>query len=93
MFFEKVAKLHENMHKMDDTDFGLALRYICKYFQKEIIGGTAVRKSSKIHDITDEFGKRLSRITNKEDYVNYTYFLAKVNQFEMNNRIDHKLRT
>ena len=28
MFFEKVAKLHELMEKMDNRDFGLALRYV-----------------------------------------------------------------
>jgi hypothetical protein len=28
MFFEKVAKFHELMNKMDDADFGLALRYV-----------------------------------------------------------------
>jgi hypothetical protein len=28
-FFEKVAKLHEDMSKMDDRVFGLALRLVC----------------------------------------------------------------
>jgi hypothetical protein len=28
VFFEKIAKFHEVMGKMDDADFGLALRYV-----------------------------------------------------------------
>jgi hypothetical protein len=53
-----------------------------------VVGGTAVRKSSKIRDITDEFAKRLPRIEQKEDYVNYNYFLTKLFQFELGSRVD-----
>ena len=28
LFFEKIAKFHELMGKMDDADFGLALKYV-----------------------------------------------------------------
>ena len=53
-----------------------------------MVGGTAVRKSSKIRDISDEFAKRLPQIEQKEDFVNYNYFLTKLFQFEIGSRID-----
>ncbi len=56
--------------------------------QLELLGRTAIRKSSKMRDITDEYAKRLPKINQKEDYVNYTYFLAKVSDFDLLSRID-----
>ena len=51
-----------------------------------------MRKSSKIRDISDEFAKRLPRIEQKEDFVNYNYFLTKLFQFEIGSRIDTQER-
>lgn len=55
---------------------------------KEIVGTTAVRKSSKIKDISDEFNQRITGKFNRpSDYVNYTYFLTRLNEFEIGSRI------
>jgi hypothetical protein len=62
--------LHENMEKIDDREFGIALKMV-RYFHwsnilkisrsmyRELVGATAVRKSSKIKDIVTEFEKRM----------------------------------
>jgi hypothetical protein len=59
---------------------------------KELVGSTAVRKSSKIKDLVEEFAKRIPGIEGKEDLVNYTYFLIRLHDFDIVTRIDPKLR-
>ena len=50
---------------------------------KEIIGVTAVRKSSKIKAIQEEFTKRLPDISYPDYFVNYTYFLIRLLNFDI----------
>ena len=59
---------------------------------KELVGLTAVRKSSKIKELIDEFRKRMTRITDPIDFVNYTYFLARLHDFDVSNRIESSLK-
>ena len=54
----------------------------------ELVGSTAVRKSTKIKDIVDSFIKRLPNISDKDDYVNYTYFYCRLLDYEIAHRID-----
>jgi hypothetical protein len=75
------------MTLMDDVDFGKSIRILCRGMQKELVGSTAVRKSSKIKDIIDEFVKRMPQIEDKNDLVNYTYFLAKLYDFDLLPRV------
>lgn len=51
-----------------------------------------MRKSSKIKDIVESYGKRLKGIKEPYDFVNYTYFLAKINDFDLVSKIDSKER-
>lgn len=55
---------------------------------KELVGSTAIRKSSKIKEIVIEFEMRMAKITHYDDYVNYTYFLARLSDFDLVNRLD-----
>jgi hypothetical protein len=57
------------------------------------VGTTAVRKSSKIKDITEEFNKRIPRITDKDDLVNFTYYLARLYDFDIVSRVSNDLRS
>ena len=54
---------------------------------KELVGSTAVRKSSKIKEITDEFIKRMDNIKERDDLVNYTYFMVRLHDFDIAHRI------
>lgn len=53
-FFERVAILEENMKKMDMKDFSYGIRIIARGMYSEMVGQTAVRKSSKIANIITE---------------------------------------
>ena len=55
---------------------------------KELVGSTAIRKSSKVKDIIEEFSKRLPNIKDKDDLVNYCYFLVRLHDFDISHRID-----
>ena len=57
---------------------------------KELVGSTAIRKSSKIREIVDEFGRRVPQITDKEDLVNYCYFLARLQDFDIASRLERQ---
>lgn len=59
---------------------------------KEKVGSTAVRKSSKIRDIVEDFAKRLPRITEPEDLVSYSYFFVRLIDFDISGRIDRRLK-
>ena len=59
---------------------------------KELVGGTAIRKSSKIKDMIEEFAKRLPRVSDKEGFVNYCYFLARLQDFELAHRIPNDIK-
>ncbi len=49
----------------------------------EIVGTTAVRKSSKVRNIMDEFMSRIDNLKDPVDFVNYTYFMIRLMQLEI----------
>lgn len=50
---------------------------------KETVGSTAIRKSSKIKEIQEEFAERIPRISDPVDYVSYTYFMVRLHDFDI----------
>lgn len=50
---------------------------------REIVGSTAIRKSSKIRNILDEYILRVVNLNAPQDFINYTYFLSRINNFEI----------
>lgn len=59
---------------------------------KEVVGHTAVRKSSKVDAIVNEFKKRLMNLKVPEDFVNYNYFMNRLLDFDLQNRIEPQLK-
>jgi len=57
---------------------------------KEIVGHTAIRKSSKLEEIIKEVDKRLMDIQDPVDYINVFYFLNRLNDFDLLHRIDRR---
>lgn len=92
-FFERVAKFHENMLKMDDRDFGNSLRLISRNMYLDLVGETAVRKSSKLAEIIVEFDRRIPNLVENDDYVNYIYFLLRLVEFDISARVSIHLST
>lgn len=58
-FFERVAIFEKNMKDMDLRDFSFGIRIISRGLYTEVVGQTAVRKSSKIENIISEFVERM----------------------------------
>lgn len=59
---------------------------------KEKVGSTAVRKSSKIKDVVEDFAKRLPRVSDPEDLVSYSYFLVRLMDFDISGRLDRQAK-
>jgi hypothetical protein len=56
------------------------------------VSSTAIRKSSKIKDLIDEFIKRAPTLTTSDDLINYQYFMVRLHDIDLSNRLDNNLR-
>jgi|LauGreDrversion4_2_1035121.scaffolds.fasta_scaffold125033_5 hypothetical protein len=59
---------------------------------KEKVGATAVRKSSKIRDIIENYVKRLPNISSNDEFVNYSYFLVRLIDFDISGRVNQQTK-
>ncbi len=55
----------------------------------QIVGSTAVRKSSMVNAIISEFSNKLPLVNDPVDFVNYNYFLQRLEEFELARSIDY----
>ncbi len=55
---------------------------------KEIVGHTAVRKSTKLDEIISFLNSQLPNIKEPSDYINAFYFMNRVNDFDLLSRFN-----
>lgn len=49
----------------------------------EMVGHTAVRKSAKVEELLQYVSSKLNQVEDPYDYINYHYFMNRVYDFEL----------